>query len=197
MLDHDGVLNTIVDMAKHKRLVTIVYRKGVTADKAPARLIEPHCFKEGTQDLMIRAFQMEPDDPPKCCGGWKFFMLHKIEDAQPTSISFRPRRTITLPGGEVEDGRPRVQWTEGRRAYRDLLGDIIADGIVADFEKREADELRAKYKLRAEDVRFVHAAVYSRCLAAVLDDDRFADEEVEQVRFLHSAMKSLGWGVGD
>ena len=192
-------IQKLVDLSKDSRLAVLYYRKGVTSKKLQPRLIEPYCFADGKQDLMIRAFQLqEGSDTGKA--GWRFFMQHKIESVEPTTIQFTPRRKVTLPSGAVtETAAPRSEhWEQpGRREYRDLVGDALADGELDPGEMFDLIGIKQRFKLGLEDIRFVHASVYQRCLETVLDDGFLAEDELDQIRFLHRAMRSLGWAVGD
>ena len=185
-------------MAATRRLAVMYYRKGVTRAKIPPRLVEAYTFTEGKQDLMVRCFQLEQDGDAGV-SGWRFFMSHKIDRVEPTSIEFKPRRRITLPTGEVCDSfLPSEHWeNDGRRVYRDFVGDALADGAIDAGERFDLEGIKQKYKLTPDDIRYVHASVYHRCLGAVLDDGFLTDDEESQIRFLHGAMSSLGWSVGD
>ncbi len=198
MANHSEHVETLIRCADQNVLAVLHYRKGVTSASIRPRLVEPYAFREGAQDLMIKCYQLEHDGDG-AESGWRFFMSHKIDRAEPTTIRFRPRRKITITSGEVsEASKKNESWdSEGRRLYRDLVGDAMADGFVAPAELLAIEQLREKYKLTDEDIRFVHATVYHRCLGAVTQDGFLADEEVDQIRFLHRVMKALGWSVGD
>lgn len=191
-------IETLIDAAANTRLAVMFYRKGVTRAAIPARLVEPYSFTDGKQDIMVRCYQLQQDDDASL-SGWRFFMAHKIDRVEPTTIQFKPRRRISLPTGEVTaQYEPSPHWSdEGRRLYRDLVGDAIADGSISPGERFDISAVKAKCKLKEEDIRFVHASVYHRCLGAVLDDGFIADHELEEIRFLHQAMRMLGWAVGD
>lgn len=195
-----AAVQLLVESATKQRLASLWYRKGPTDAAIPVRLIEPYSFVEGEQDLMIRCYQVEQHGctPEKGCG-WRFFMAHKIVEVKVTDRAFKPRRKITLPTGEVTElncaGSPN--WEEGRRAYRDLVGDALADGVLDAGEVAQAAECRRRFKLRDEDVRYVHASIYHRCLGAVLGDGFVSQDEIDQVRYLHRSMHALGWCVGD
>lgn len=182
----------IVDLASANRCVEIWYRKGATSEPIHPRTIEPYTWVEGKQDLMIRAYQVEPEP------GWRFFMVHKIEAARDAGSRFKPRRAVNLPTGIISESyTPTPNWTEGRRQYRDLVGDAMADGKLDAAERVELARLRLAYELTADDTRYVHASIYHRCLGAIIDDGWITDDEQEQIRYLHRVMTALGWAVGD
>lgn len=190
-------IDTIVDMARLGRLAVIYYRKGVAKGVSKPRLIEPYTFVQGKQDLMIRGFQLQHGDDTDE-SGWRFFMSHKIEGAEPTGIEFKPRRQIKLPTGEIETKTAISEhWSESRQLYRDIVADALADGWIDPSEAVAIKEFKARHSLTDDDTRFVHAAVYHRCLGAVIDDGFVTERELEEIRFLHTAMRSLGWAVGD
>lgn len=190
-------VDTIVEMARQARLVVIYYRKGITKEVSKPRLVEPYAFVQGKQDLMIRCFQLQHGEDAGE-SGWRFYMAHKIEGADSTGIAFKPRRPIKLPTGEVETKiTPSEHWTESRQLYRDFVADALADGWIDPSEAVTIKEFKAKHGLTDSDTRFVHASVYQRCLGAVIDDGFVTDRELEELRYLHTAMRSLGWAIGD
>lgn len=198
MSRHSEHVTTLIDMASNQRLAIMFYRKGVTRATIPPRLIEPYTFVDGKQDLMIRCYQLEQDGDA-AVAGWRFFMAHKIDRVEPTTLPFKPRRRITLPSGEIsQEFTPSEHWeNDGRRVYRDFVGDALADGVIDPGERFDIEGIKQKYKLTPDDIRYVHASVYHRCLGCVLDDGFVTDDEESQIRFLHGAMRSLGWSVGD
>lgn len=182
----------IVDLASANRCVEIWYRKGATSEPIHPRTIEPYTWVEGKQDLMIRAYQVEPEP------GWRFFMVHKIEAARDAGSAFKPRRAVHLPTGIISESYiPTPNWTEGRRLYRDLVGDAMADGKLDAAERAEIARVHRAYELTAADTRYVHASIYHRCLGAIIDDGWITDDEQDQIRYLHRVMTALGWAVGD
>lgn len=190
----------LVDLAANSCLAVIFYRKGVTKHTIKPRLIEPYAFVEGKQDQMVRAYQLEHDGDADQ-SGWRFFMLHKIDRVEPTQIRFKPRRKITLPTGEIDEklsvpSSPHWE-NEARRAYRDWVGDALADGKLNAEELVALKGFRKEHGLTDEDTRFVHASIYHRCLGSVLDDGFVTQDEIDQIHFLHRAMRALGWAVGD
>lgn len=197
-MQHDIHISTMIECASDSCLAVLFYRKGVTKTSLKPRLIEPYSFAQGKQDLMIKAFQLNrAGDTGE--SGWRFFMSHKVEAVEKTNVRFKPRRPITLPTGEVTEsyGRSEHWEADGRRIYRDFVGDALADGKLDPGEIFDIEGIRQKHRLTDDDIRYVHASVYQRCLGAVLDDGFVTEDEVEQIRFLHRALRCLGWAVGD
>ena len=195
---HSEHVRTLIDMSIRSCCAVVLYRKGATRATIRPRLVEPYSFVSGKQDTMIKCWQLEHGGDAEE-SGWRFFMAHKIDDVQPTSLSFRPKITPTLEHGEaaeVFDQSPHWQ-SEGRKFYRDLVGDALADGELSEEERADIADLVSKYRLTHEDTRYVHASIYHRCLGSVLDDGMIAAVELDQIRYLHRTMKSLGWAVGD
>lgn len=191
-------VHALIQCAKANRLARLWYRKGATRHTMRPRLVEPYCFREGSQDLMVKCYQVEHGDDA-AQNGWRFFMIHKIDNVEPTDWPFHPRTKISMPTGEVaESSEPSPGWfSEGRREYRDLIGDAMADGIVTAADIDAINACRRAHNLSDDDIRYVHTAVYHRCLGAVLDDGHLSREELLQIRFLHKVMKAFGWSIGD
>lgn len=190
----------LVDLAANNCVAVLFYRKGATSSTIRPRLIEPYAFVDGKQDQMVRAYQLDHGGDASE-SGWRFFMMHKIDRVEPTTMRFKPRRKITLPTGEIDEthsSKPDPHWAnEARRAYRDWVGDALADGKLTPEELAALKGFRAEHGLTDDDIRFVHASVYHRCLGSVLDDGFVSQEEIDQIHYLHRAMRALGWAVGD
>lgn len=191
-------VDVLVDLAAKSTLAVLYYRKSASGRDAKPRLVEPYSFSEGREDLLIRCYQLEHDGDAGE-SGWRFFMAHKIQHVEATRIPFRPRRKISLPTGEVtRTAEPNPHWQhEGRREYRDRVSDALADGRLRADEIFDLEEIKSRHKLTPDDVRFVHASLYHRCLGSILEDGSVSEDELEQIRFLHSSMRYLGWCVGD
>ncbi len=186
------LVDLLVEAAQTQRIAEVHYRKKVASSRLQPRFVEPYHFKQGKQDLLIHCFQLQPEP------GWRFFMAHRLDHVELTTDSFEPRRRITLPGGVVDtewDVNP--VWTDGLCAYRDLVSDAIADGIVTQLELGEIRTLTAQHELEPSGTRFVHASIFHRCLGAILDDGVVTEEEMKQIRFLNRVMQALGWGILD
>lgn len=188
------VVKEIVQLAQHHRVAAIRYRKHATRELDPLRLVEPYNFTQGKQDMMIRCFQIEPKP------GWRFFMIHKIDEVKDAGQDFHPRVKITLSDGDI-DTRYRDEvasvWREGLQQYRDMVSDALADGFVSRSELKEIDKCKRAHSIRDDEAKYVHISLYHRCLGAVLDDEKVDNEEIAQIRFLHRVLSQLGWSIED
>lgn len=193
-------VEVLMDLAANECLAVMYYQKGTSKGALKPRLIEPYAFVDGKQDQMVRAFQLQHGDDAGEAG-WRFFMLHRIDRVEPTTMRFKPRRRVTLPTGQLDPLSKRseqVHWDNAaRRAYRDWVGDALADGKLNAEELIALKGFHKEHGLSEEDIRFVHASIYHRCLGSVLDDGFVTQEEIDQIHFLHRAMRALGWAVGD
>lgn len=195
---HSEAVQSLIKLAERGMRAVLYYRKGATRETIRPRVVEPYTFNVGKQDLLIKCWQLQHGDNAEE-SGWRFFMAHKIDAVEPTSIKYHPRIKVTLPAAEVESVFIYdPAWDhEGRRAYRDYVGDALADGVIDAGERFDIEGIKQKFSLTMDDIRFVHASIYHRCIGAVLDDGFVKDEEVEQIRFLHKMLWQLGWCVGD
>lgn len=188
----DPALQTIVTAGLQRHLVEVLYRKKATATHEPLRLVEPYGLTQGKQDPLVRCYQIRPEE------GWRFFMIHKLEQARDTGAAFTPRAHITLDRCILEKPQEDLgPWTPSLRAYRNVVSDALADGKLTRGEVQEAEACRTEHGLAPEQVRFVHASLYHRCLGAVLEDGVFDDAERQQIKFVHLVLRHLGWSVGD
>lgn len=199
---------TLIDAAANQQLAILYYRKGSMSAPMMPRTVEPYHFAHGRESVLIRCYQISFGDDPQ--EGWRCFMSHKIESVHPTTHRFKPRRTITLPTGEVHRHTPTPRkpakpaqpvdpadyWDDGRRAYRDALGDALADGELTAGEAFDLEGIKQRHKLKSEDVRFVHADLYHHSLGCVLEDGFVSASEQEQIRLLDEALNRMGWSIG-
>lgn len=187
-----SLLYQLVAIAEKTHKAHITYRKTFSAKSLPRRLVEPYSFSQGKEDLMVRCYQLEPED------GWRFFMIHKVESVEDTGQRFTPRRPITLPEGSIHPTfAPDPIWTDGLQQYRDLVADAMADGSVTPYEFSAIRDLIAREQLTIEQVRFVHAHMFHRCLEAILKDGSIDQDERAGLAFLHEVFSALGWSIVD
>lgn len=184
-------VQTLIRLARGHRVAELYYRKGATDHTIKPRLIEAYNWTEGKQDIMVRAYQIAPEE------GWRFFMVHKIARVGDGGVDFHPRKPVSLPDGVVTEAyEPSPHWEDPRRAYRDLVSDALADGKIDRDEAAAINKFVSESGLTEADKRYVHASLYHRCLGAVLDDGFLDDVELMQIWFLHEVFKRLGWHVG-
>lgn len=188
------IVDAIVQAARGRHVLEMVYRKHVTKYMADPRYVEPYNFTQGKQDMMVRCYQIAPKE------GWRFFMIHKIESVQATPQTYHPRVKITLPTGDVDvryREEPIEVWTEDAQIYRDMTSDALADATFSKEEFNQIIAFRRSSKLTNEQVQYIHYSLYHRCLGAILDDGHVDQPERLQIRFLHRVLDRLGWAIGD
>ena len=185
-------MKQLIELAQNRRVVELSYRKHLTSAEAVPRLVEPYNFTQGQQDVILRCYQLEPDQ------GWRFFMVHKIDEIKDGGEPFQPRVKVTLNESDLDPSkRPQTSgaWSDRVKRYRDLVSDAMADETVT---KEELEEIRSYVSdsgLSEEERKYVHAALFHRCLGAVIEDGEVSSAEVAQIQFLHRVLKALGWGV--
>lgn len=185
-------VQTLAELGSRRRLAELYYRKGSSSKKLPRRLVEPYNFTQGSQDVMVRCYQIEPEE------GWRFFMLHKIDRVADAGAIFNPRRTVRLDTGEIDlTFQERPYWTPELQGYRDLVSDALADGKVTKEERLEIETYAMNNGISLQQLRFVHASIFYRCLGAILDDGQVDADERVQLRFLNRVLRALGWSVTD
>tara|TARA_R110002072_G_scaffold136826_7_gene279382 strand:+ start:58 stop:633 length:576 start_codon:yes stop_codon:yes gene_type:complete len=190
-MEQSQVVGVLIECAESNQLCEMYYRKSVARGATLPRLVEPYHFVTGKQDTLVRCYQQMPEE------GWRTFMLHKIESVQPTDFEYAPRKNQTLSTAEVQHQyQPSPHWTEPRKLYRDMICDALADGTVDALEFVEINQLVTDFNLANEDIRFIHASLFSRALEAIVSDGFVTEEEEQEIRFLHRVFKRLGWTIG-
>jgi len=82
------------------------------------------------------------------------------------------------------------------KAYWDALLVVLADLEIDEEEMGYIVEQRAKLKLQEEQVRALHARVFSSVIAQFVDDQWLDDKEAFKLRRLHRCLAQLGWAPG-
>ncbi len=185
-------VDKLLQLGNDHRLVALFYRKGEHARDLPRRIVEPYNLTHGDQDIMVRCYQRAPEE------GWRFFMLSRIDHAADAGDAFTPRRRVRLDAREI-NMRPeeRAHWPAELQAYRELVSDALADGKVTADERLEIEQYAMNHGIALPQVRFVHAAIFSDCLGAILEDGEVDAEERKQLNFVHRVLHVLGWSVVD
>lgn len=187
-------MEQLVTLAEKRRVAELHYRKHLTNTEPVPRLVEPYNFTRGQQDVILRCYQLEPDP------GWRFFMIHKIDRIEDGGTDYQPRVRVMLDmdhaQGESID-QPGQSWSDRVRRYRDLVSDAMADGVITREELAQIDQLKRDSGLSAEERDYVHAALFHRCLGAIVEDGEVTRPEKEQIQFLKKVLEKLGWGVVD
>lgn len=182
----------LVELGSRKRLVRLYYRRLIFHDQPEARIVEPYNLTEGTENIMVRCYQRQPD------AGWRFFMLSKIDLAEDAGEGFHPRTRITLDPDAI--GSRTVlesDWATHLRHYRDLVGEALADGRVTTEEQQKIQQFAMDNNISLQQIRAVHATIFHQCLGAILDDGVVDSDERAQLQFLDRVLRSLGWSVTD
>lgn len=181
-------LETIHQAAQIPAQVVMCYKKSAI-DIAPERVVEPYALAQGKQDMMLRAYQTHPAE------GWRFFMVHRIDQAR-QGDPFKPRRKVTIVSGEIsEQFTPYVNWDAGVMRYRDAVVDTLADMEVSRAEQELLDRLRGELKIRPEAMLGVHFSIFHACLGTILSDGLIDDHEYQLIRDLNECLKKCGAGV--
>jgi hypothetical protein len=185
-------INSIAELGERNRLAAVRYRKSFRGGDALVRVIEPYSFTRGDEDVMLRCYQIEPEE------GWRFFAVNKISEVEDGGGSFKPRATVNLRVGE--EGRAvsdQAVWSDDLLGYCELVSGALADDRVTREEREEIETFSKDHSLSIERRRFVHASLFYRCLSAVLDDGVIDDQERAQLKFLDRVLSSLGWSITD
>lgn len=81
-------------------------------------------------------------------------------------------------------------------SYWDTLKTALADLEISDVEFQEIKELRKSTILSKEQIRVVHARVFSSVITQFSNDQWIDDQEVIKLRKLHQCLAKLGWAPG-
>lgn len=190
---HNEQLEMLKRLAAERRCAELHYGTRLTPSPPLPRLVEPYALLQGTQDVLVRCYQLRPEP-----AGWRTFMLHKIDRVVDTGIPFMPRQEVTIAADETPifgGEAPRAPWTEDLRLYRDLVAEALRHGLV---DEEKLDEIRTfaeRAGLRPEQVRWVHAVLFQRCLNGVIRDGTVGPEQLSEIRLVQRVLKGLGWGV--
>lgn len=189
---HADQLNTLTALALAHRCAELRYRSRLAPERTLPRIVEPYALTQGKEDAMVRCYQIEPEE------GWRFFMLHKIDSVRDAGIPFEPRQEITIAADAAATfGAPvaRDPWTENMLRYRDLVSDAIADGLVSRATFDQIRDDAASANLTDEQIRYVHASLFYRCLGAILRDGTVGPAQLAELRLVQRVLSGLGWGV--
>lgn len=193
---HREQLETLKRLAAERRCAELHYRDRLTPSRTVARLVEPYALLQGTQDVLVRCYQLRPDE------GWRTFMLHKIDRVIDTGVHFTPRQEVTIAadetpifGGEPGSGGARDPWTPDLLLYRDLVAEALRHGLVDDEKLGEIRSFAERAGLRPEQARWVHAVLFQRCLNGVIRDGEVGPRQLAEIQLVQRVLTGLGWGV--
>jgi hypothetical protein len=190
---HSEQLDMLKRLAEERRCAELYYGSRLTPSPPVPRLVEPYALLQGTQDVLVRCYQVRPEP-----AGWRTFMLHKIDRVVDTGIPFTPRQEVTIAADETPifgGEAPRAPWTEDLRLYRDLVAEALRHGLVDEEKLSEIRSFAERAGLRPEQVRWVHAVLFQRCLNGVIRDGVVGPEQLSEIRLVQRVLKGLGWGV--
>jgi predicted DNA-binding transcriptional regulator YafY len=185
-------LDELIALGEDHRAVRVHYRSRLTPTQLLGRVIEPYNLTQGKEDVLVRAYQLEPEE------GWRYFMAHKIDRVEDAGRTFEPRREVTLAQDSrliFEPPRAGTPWTDAMRRYRDLVVDALAEGLVGKPMFDEIHDFAASSGLTDEQVRYVHASLFYRLLGAILRDGTVAEPQLAEIRHVQRVLKGLGWAV--
>ena len=128
---------------------------------------------------------------PKLAESWRLDFLHHGMGARLSRSGKRFSRWGT-PGGNapVSDADPSA-------IYAHAVHEVLADFYVTVDEIRKLNALKEKYQMREEQVRAVHAAVFSWLLTTFGSDGWLDDSERDYLMRVRDCLRNLGWAPGD
>lgn len=115
--------------------------------------------------------------------------------ARATNLTLKPRGT-TSSTPVLQAREPKARY-ELIAEYWDGLTTAFAD---SDITPHEVFYLKAKGKalgIRPNELRWMHARVFSSALATVCNDHSITDQEATSLSELAEALRELGWAPGD
>lgn len=118
--------------------------------------------------------------------------LPKQGDAK---TALKPRVAAHRPA-QWGDAAPPADRSAARRAYWHALLDVMEDEHVSAWEVVALQAERERLGLDLSDIRAVHAKFFGNRLEALAADQRVSNEEVEELRRVHHALRTLGWAPG-
>jgi len=186
-----SALNRLIELSGQKRKTALSYKRHGN-DVSERRVVEAYNLTNGKGDLLVRCFQVEPDE------GWRFFSISRIESVDDAGDSFVPRVPLSLASIEID---PRMQESFSRgpttpeKQYEALIVDAMTDGVVTEEEFGAIAKFVADSNLSDEDRMLVHAKLMHECLGAIIEDNAVEPAERELITFLHKTLARLGWGV--
>lgn len=180
------------ECSRLRRRARLVYRKTFETAGSEPRIVEPAKLLIGKQDVLLRCWQVRPEN------GERTIMLHRIASAEMTAEPYGRIRSPSVHLGEVLNyATPDPRWTPAMKGYRDLIGDVLADGTVT---QAELDALlghrRNHPDLSDEQVRLVNESLMDRLRREVEEDGVVTDDERRQVANLESLLAQVEQSPG-
>lgn len=85
----------------------------------------------------------------------------------------------------------------GVRAYWDAMKAAVTDLIITDDEMEHLRQIIQRFGLPVEQIRMLHARVFSSVISQFIDDRWLDDRERRKLRRLHECLSKLGWAPGE
>ena len=187
-----GVLEDLTDLARRREMALLWYQKAVGDISVGPRLVEPYSYTQGKQDVMVRCFQVEPEE------GWRFFMHHRIREVQASGKPFHPRTKTTICDGVLhETFAPWDQWTEIAKEYRNLIVDALADMNLDEGERESIRAFSSLHGIPEQTSASVRCSIFHACMTHFLDDGIMTVDERRQLRIINGFLQRLGGGIFD
>ncbi|MFA6636727.1 MAG: WYL domain-containing protein [Candidatus Omnitrophota bacterium] len=184
------IIDQLTELAVKHHVVSLVYQKSLSDLTPSPRLIEPYSLSQGKQDIMLRAYQLAPEE------GWRFFMLHKIIGISDNGTSFKPRKKVTIQTGEITPTfHPYESWTDAVQKYRNMVLSFLSDRVITEGEKKKLQKFVEEENLQISEIRGVHLSIFSECLQHVLRDGIVDDGEAREIELLNNCLTSCGYGI--
>jgi len=185
-------MDKLKSLAKQNHLVLIKYQKTAIDIDPPHRLIEPYSLTQGKQDIMLRAYQILPEE------GWRYFMFHKIIAIDDGNADFTPRRKMTFIEGFITyTYEPCEAWNNSAQNYRNMILDCLADMKITLEEKTKIENFKRAHNITPEQIRSIHASIFANCLNHILSDGIIEDNEQSQLNILNQCLIDCGGGIVD
>lgn len=183
-------MNALIDLAKKNRVAKIIYQKASTDLNPHPRLIEPYSLTQGKQDIMLRAYQLDPEE------GWRYFMFHKITQISDGDKIFTPRRRMSFIHGIVaKTYEPYEAWNESVQEYRNIVLNCLADYKITKKESFMLENFKSTNNITPEQMRSVHASIFSNCLNHIISDGIVDTSEEQQLFTINVCLSACGWGI--
>lgn len=184
-----STLETLMSLAVQQKCAFITYQKPYDAESTK-RLIEPYDLQQHAGNLMVRAWQVDPDTGER--EAWRNFRLDRIVSITDSGASFKPRVRQSMLDGEVKDWKMEEEViVDPIEIYERTLVAALRDKRIQKHELQEI--MAAKAALTPGEMRAVHARVYASELEDIAMDDDIDESEMKYAKDLRGFLQHLGW----
>ncbi len=115
-----------------------------------------------------------------------------------SSTALKPRfGKVSSPLAEAQ--KPKYEDIPERdrvRVYWRALVDALVDGQIQNEEFKELVSVRKLLRLTEEEIRAVHAQIFSDRLREFSEDNAITLRETDRIADLHAMLRQLGWAPG-